>query len=329
MTDPGPRVLHVNDCARVAHNLVTAAHERGYRWRHLPPAAVRPPGPTPTGAGRVRWLPYVLRRRAELTRAQVAHVHYATSVPLVTAASMPRRPYFLHLHGTDIREQWAAPATRDLVRRAVDGAVGVFYTNLDTAENARAARPDAEFMPAFVDAAHLPAWRPGSAPAPTVVFASRWGPEKGAARMLDVAGVLRAAVPSARLVGLDWGPLAGEARAAGVELVGPLPHRGYLELLAGADLVVGQATGLLGVSELEALAIGAPLAMPGAPWRYPDGGLPPVIAGAPGEVAEQAREVLEDPVAAAGRLGGRGWARENFVADRYVEELERRYAAAV
>jgi glycosyltransferase involved in cell wall biosynthesis len=329
MTDPGPRVLHVNDCARVAHNLVTAARSRGYRWRHLPPAAVRPSGPTPSGIRRVRWLPYVLRRRAELTRAQVAHVHYATSVPLVTAASMPRRPYFLHLHGTDIREQWAAPGTRDLVRRAVDGAAGVYYTNLDTAENARAARPDAEFMPAFVDAANLPAWRPGAGPAPTVVFASRWGPEKGAARMIDVAGALRAAVPAVRLVGLDWGPLAAQARAAGVQLVGPLPHDRYLELLAGADLVVGQATGLLGVSELEALAIGAPLAMPGTPWRYPDGAAPPVVAGGPAEVAEQARDVLADPVAAAARLGGREWARANFVAERYVDALERRYAAAV
>ncbi|UNX55734.1 hypothetical protein MF406_05715 [Georgenia sp. TF02-10] len=327
MTDPGPRVLHVNDCAGVARNLVRAARDRGYHWRRLPPASVRPAGPTPTGAGRVRWVPYVLRRAAALARAEVAHVHYATSVPLITAPGMPRRPYLLHLHGTDIREQWAAPATRDLVQRAVDGAEHVYFTNLDTAGNARAARADAEFMPAFVDAAELPAWRPGAG-GPRVVFASRWGMEKGAPVVLDVARALRAALPAARLVGLDWGPSAPEARATGVELVPRLDHAGYLDLLAGADLVVGQATGLLGVSELEAMGIGAPLVSPGTTYPYPDGTHPPVLGGTPAEIAEQARVVLADPVRAAEELGGRAWVRAGFVAERYVDALADRYAAA-
>jgi glycosyltransferase involved in cell wall biosynthesis len=328
MTDRSPRVLHLNDCAGVAGNLVRAARARGYGWRYMPPERVRPAGPTPTGLGRARWVPYVTRRAAELSRADVVHVHYATSVPLVTARPMPRRPYLLHLHGTDIREQWAAPATRDLVQRAVDGAMHVYYTNLDTAANARAARADAEFMPALVDVAELPAWRPGSGAGPTVVFSSRWGPEKGATAMLDVAAALRRAVPRARLVGLDWGPLARDAAAAGVDLVARLPHPGYLDLLAAADVVVGQATGLLGVSELEALGIGVPVVMPGTPWAYPDGTLPPVISGAPAEVAEQARAALQDPVRAAEELGGRTWVREVFVADRYVDALESRYEEA-
>jgi glycosyltransferase involved in cell wall biosynthesis len=325
MTDRSPRVLHVNDCAGVAANLVRAARTQGYAWRHLRPEQVRPAGPTPTGVGRARWLPFVARRGVELTRSEVVHVHYATSVPLITSFAMPRRPYLLHLHGTDIRQLWTAPATRELVRRAVDGATHVYYTNLDTAENARSARDDAEFMPALVDPAHLPSWRPGSGAGPTVVFASRWGAEKGAATMLQVAAALRSAVPGARLVGLDWGPRAAEARTAGVDLVAPLPHDRYLDLLAGADVVVGQATGLLGVSELEAMGIGVPVAMPGSPWVYPDGTAPPVIAGSPSELADQVRAALEDPVRTAEELGGRAWVREGFVADRYVSTLERRY----
>lgn len=328
MTDRPPRVLHVNDCAGVAANLVRAARARGYAWRHLRPEQVRPTGPTPAGVGRARWLPFVARRAAELARSEVVHVHYATSVPLITAFPMPRRPYLLHLHGTDIRELWTAPATRELIRRAVDGASHVYYTNLDTAENARSARDDAEFMPALVDPAGLPSWRPGSGTGPTVVFASRWGPEKGAALMMEVAAELRRAVPEARLVGLDWGPHAAEARSTGVDLVARMRHLEYLDLLAGADVVVGQATGLLGVSELEAMGIGVPVAMPGSPWVYPDGTPPPVIAGDPGDVVERIRAALEDPVRTAEELGGSAWVREGFVADRYVTPLERRYEAA-
>jgi len=295
----------------------------------VPPEAVRPGGPTPTGVARARWLPFAARRAAELARADVVHVHYATSAPLIRGRGLPQRPYLLHLHGTDIREQWRSPATHDLVQRAVDGATKVYFTNLDTAENAQRARADAEYMPPFVDPRDLPAWTPaGDRERPRILFASRWGPEKGIDRVLEVVSALRRAVPQAQLLGLDWGIRASDARAAGVELVARKPHNNYLAWLATADVVVGQATGIVSVSELEAMAIGAPLALPGTPLAYPDGKLPPTLYGRPEDVVDQLEIALQDPIAAADRLGAREWVLRNFVADLYVEALQSEYRAA-
>lgn len=322
-----PSVLHLNDCAGVGAHLVAAAARAGLLWDYLPPAQVRPPAGTAlTGLHRARYVPYVLRRGRHLRRADVVHVHYATSVRLIRERFVPRRPYLLHLHGTDIRVQWRDPRFHDEVQRAVDGAWAVYYTSLDTAENAQAARPDAQFMSALVDPAELPAWRPpGSG---RIVFASRWGEEKGLARQLELAAALRRDLPGAQLLGLAWGPGADAARAAGVELTPTMPHPRYLELLAGADVVVGQATGMVGVSELEALALGAPLAAPRTMLAYPDGTVPPVLGGTVADVVEQVHGALSDPSAAATRLGGRAWALERAVADPYVPLLETQYEAA-
>ena len=214
-------VLHFNDCAGVGRILVDQAAREGRAWDYLPPDLVRPTT-TPDNplAARARYLPYVLRRARHVGRADVVHVHYATSARLLRERGIPRRPYVLHLHGTDIREQWADPAYHDEIQRAVDGARHVFYTNLDTTENALEARPDAEFMPAFIEADKLPAWqRRGADGRPLVFFASRWEDVKGAGENLRLATELRRALPAAvDLVGLDWGARAAEAGRAGVEL---------------------------------------------------------------------------------------------------------------
>ncbi|MEE6274466.1 hypothetical protein V2J56_14045 [Georgenia sp. MJ206] len=317
-----PAVLHFNDCAFVALNLVRAARRADLTWGYLPPGKVRPASAPEGTLGRLQYVPFVARRARALRRADVVHVHYATSARLISERFMPARPYLLHLHGTDIREQASDPRYRDEVARAIDGAERVYYTNLDTTEQATAARPDAEYMPAFVDVAGLPPWTPGAG-GRRVVFASRWSRVKGAETMLALAAELRRALPAdVRVQGLDWGEAAPEAARAGVELLPQRPHADYLALLAGADVVVGQATGLLGVSELEAMAIGVPLASPGTLLPHPDGGSPPVLAGTVAETVEHVRTALADPVAASGRLDARRWVTEHYTADRYVAPLQ-------
>ncbi|MGO1316079.1 MAG: hypothetical protein ACTMIR_03460 [Cellulomonadaceae bacterium] len=319
-----PSVLQLNDCARVAENLVAAAARAGLDWDYLPPGQVRPPAGTDlSGLRRARYVPYVARRARHLHRADVVHVHYATSVRLVRERLMPRRPYLLHLHGTDIREQWPDPRFHDEIQRAVDGASAVYYTGLDTAHNAVTARPDAQFMPAFV--ADVPPWRPPGRG--RIRFASRWGAEKGLAGQLELARALRR-LPDVELEGLRWGAGADEAIAAGVQLVVPMPHEEYLDWLAGADLVVGQATGIVAVSELEAMAIGAPVAAPGRRLAYPDGTAPPVLEGTVADVVEQVRLALDDPPTTAARLGAQAWTLAHCVADPYVPGLVAQYEAA-
>lgn len=324
-----PRVTHFNDCAFVGRALVNAAHRAGLDWGYLPPELVRPEKGFTGGAGRLAQLPYAARHLRMLQRTDVVHVHYATAVQLLEHRYLPRRPYALHLHGTDIRQQWPAPATHAMIQRAIDGAAAVYYTNLDTIEQATAARPDAQYMPAFVEEELLPPWTPESETGPPMVlFVSRWDASKGVQTQLELARALRAALPaSVRLVGLDWGPGADEAAAAGVELVPRLPHLEFLRLVARADAAVGQAAGILAVSELEAMAIGPALLYPAS--RLSDGGdPPPILNGTVAETVERCIQVLADPRAASDALGARSWVLNKHSPGRWIPVLEDVYRSA-
>jgi hypothetical protein len=90
---------------------------------------------------------------------------------------------------------------------------------------------------------------------------------------------------------------------------------------------VGQSTGLLGVSELEAMGIGPVVACPGRQMEGP-AGTPPVLQGSPLELAERAREVLLDPVRAAEQADARQWVLKNHLADTWIPVLQDLYGAA-
>lgn len=224
------RVLHFNDCAFVAATLVAEARAQGRDWRHLPPELVRPRIQPGRGLDRLRYLPYVARRIRAVGASDIVHVHYGTSAQLLRQRGIPRRPYVLSLHGTDIRTQWHDPRFHPQLRRAVDEAAVVLYTNLDTAETALSARADAQHLPQAVSARDLPPWSPrGASGRSRIVFAPRWSADKGVTDQLRLARELRAALPEVELVGLDWGEGARDARAAGVTLVPTMPHADYLD----------------------------------------------------------------------------------------------------
>lgn len=326
-----PAVLHFNDCASVGQALVTEAARQGHHWAYAAPGHVRP---TRTSANpwvaRAQFLPYVVRRRVLLARADVVHVHYATSARLLRERGMPRRPYVLHLHGSDIRSQWPDPAYHDEIQRAIDEAAHVYFANLDTSEPARTARADAEYLPILIDLELLPE-RQRRGPGPQrVLFVSRWDDVKGADANVALAHELRRALPSVELLGLDWGPKAGAAADAGVRLLPRASRPEFLSLLAGADVAVGQARPVLATSELEAMAIGVPTAALGSRLPRPDdGSTPPVIEGGLDEVVGGIRDALADPAGAAARLGGSEWVRARHVATPWVPRLLEVYRRAV
>ncbi|WP_193571233.1 glycosyltransferase family 4 protein [Leifsonia tongyongensis] len=326
---PTPRVTHFNDCAYVARALVDAAARAGLTWGYVPPAQVRPASGFGSGTGRLGEFRHVLRHLRTARTSDVIHVHYATAVHLLQRPWIPKRPYVLHLHGTDIRRLWKSPATHDQIQRAIDGASAVYYTNLDTVEEATTARADATYMPAFVEPQLHPVWRPGSEHGdPTVLFVSRWDDTKGVETQLETARALRSALPTGtRLVGLDWGPGAAAAAELGIELVPRQDHPGFLELVASADVAIGQAAGIIAVSELEAMAIGPTVLCP-VPSLADDGDPPPVLLGTVQEIVEQCLIALEDPRASSARLNARPWVLGKHTPDRWIPALEEVYRAA-
>ena len=341
MPPANPRVLHFNDCANVANFLVRAAARAGLQWDYLPPDQVRP-GRNPSGLGRTAWLPYLVRRAARVRRAQVVHVHYATSVPLIHQFPVPPRPYFLHLHGTDIRRLWKDPQWYPVVQRAIDQAEKVFYTNLDTVDEALQARPDAIYMPAFVEPELLPAWRGGRVEGGRVafggthieggkvVFVSRWDADKGFEQQLELVRALRSRFPQCVFEGLDWGPGATQAARLGVALRPKMPHPQFVKWIAGADVAIGQANRILAISEFEAMYIGLPLVALGSRLPRPeDNSVPPVIEGGVDDILDRFGQVLADPRGASAQLGGHDWVSRHHLADPYIPQLNDYYRAAL
>lgn len=322
-----PRVLQFNDCAFVARSMVSAAARAGLQWQYLPPEKVRPRSvPTSPIRAKAVYVPYWLRRITAVSSADVVHVHYGTSVRLLRDPGVPRRPYVLTLHGSDIRRQWKDPRYHNDIQRAIDEAAFVFYANTDNIHDARAARADAEYLPSMIDLQRLPQWDPSESPR-RVLFVSRWDEDKGVERQLRLAAELvRLVGDRAEVTGLDWGPGASEARRLGVKLMPKMPQEAFHQLIAQSHVAVGQASNYFSTSEFEALSIGLPMAALGSRLPRPDDGtVPPVMEGTVPEVVEQIAAAIEDPVRTGKELGGSDWARSRYDAAAYVSRLNSLY----
>ena len=102
-----------------------------------------------------------------------------------------------------------------------------------------------------------------------------------------------------------------------------------MRLLASADVVIGQARPIFAVSEMQALAIGVPLAAMGSRLpRLDDGSTPPAIEGTLDDVVAGVSDALGDPQEVARRLGGQIWARSHHDAAPYIARLGAVYEKA-
>lgn len=240
-------------------------------------------------------------------RTKLWHVHMGGRAKW--ARGRFERPYVLTLHGTDIRQTYWLEEHHDILRTDVDRAKHVFYTTPDLREVAEKARADAEYMPPALNLEGLPAWTPAARP--RVFFPSRWDEQKGGKQLIHAAAEVVAAVGSrADVVGLDWGNLAGEAADVGVQLIPRMNLGDYVEELARAHVAVGQLTGLLGISELQAMAIGVPLIFADPHDSYMSGGGVGAMVVNGGGVAKAVAEVLADPLGASSAARGNEYVRQ-------------------
>lgn len=268
------RVLHVNDCAFYAHRVLEDARKRGLPWGFYPRAVA-----DSSRAGLAGKLDYARQGLAWLAglasrslRVDLLHIHSGSM--LHHTRFVPKK-YVLTLHGTDIRTLQYDPRWQKSIQQGVRGAAAVMYTTPDLREHVVGLRADAIYLPVPITTGSLPARQADAYRSPRIFFVSRWDDSKGAAEQLDTARELvRLSRGRYEVLGLDWGPYAVKAAESGVTLVPKMSHQGFLEFLGGCSLAVGQSSGLLGSSELEALGMGVPLYMPLAPGLYPNN--PPV-----------------------------------------------------
>lgn len=275
-----PKVLHINDCAFYAHRVLEEARTRGLPWGFYPRAVAAVSGRNSLlgrlsyAARGLSWLAGLVKRALGV---DLLHIHSGSM--LHHTRFVPRK-YVLTLHGTDIRSLQYLPRWQKPIRNGVRRAAAVMYTTPDLREHVIGLRPDAIYLPVPVTLSTLPRRRVDESVTPRIFFVSRWDDSKGAAEQLATAReLIRLGRARYEVVGLDWGPYAAEAASAGVTLVPKMSHQDFLGFLGGSAVAVGQSSGLLGSSELEALGIGVPLYMPLVEGLYPE--RPPVGWGKP------------------------------------------------
>src|SRR5262249_3480485 len=131
----------------------------------------------------------------------------------------------------------------------------------------------------------------------------------------------------ADVTALDWGTQAADAAALGVHLHPKCDHIAYLNLLAGADVVVGQTAGIIAASEIEAIATGAPVVLPVPLPLYAEEP-PPVLGGSVADTVTAVEALLDgsqphDPDA------GRTWTRDHHGVEHAVDTVADVHRAVV
>lgn len=305
------RVTHVNEVAGVPSSLVATAVEHGHNWRFRPLTPARPP-----------MLQATLRRAADIPRwfrerrnSDLLHIHYGPNGYLGWGASAPT---VLHLHGSDVRSDLQRTGVGALTRKAIQKADVVLYATTDLEDAVRTLRPDALWLPNPLPREVLD--RPVLSPASSerVIFATRWDWTKGAEKLAQIAKVLTAHGIDCH--GLDWGADTTLAREAGVILHPLMSTVDYFSFLASARLVIGQVSfGVPGLSELQTMAMGLPVAMH-AP------GIPVFQTGDPDSADAVLTLYGDDSRIGTLALRGQEWALAHHDPDRVFEQLVSYYS---
>jgi glycosyltransferase involved in cell wall biosynthesis len=321
MTDRPLRVAHVGAVAgvgeRLVEGLVAAGHDAVFVDLVEPGAeqlsAIRKALALPRRARQM----LAARRRLRSGGFDVVHVHYATrAIWFLGVAPV----VVMHAHGSDVRDQPGPrrPPLRWLARRVSMVLVST---------------PD---LLAHIDGVYLPnpveVDRPSAPPdTPSVFVFSAFLEVKGAPRLVEAIRLLRQRRPDVPVRAIRQGPYAGEAAVAGAELIDPVPAGEIPSLIAAHQVVVGQQLlGVLGVSELQAMALARPVAVDlhlGDTYVDP----PPVLdTRSAVEIADAVERLLDDADLRSdlGRRG-RNWVATHHATPIVVDRLVALYRGAL
>lgn len=306
-TENQQKVLHLNNVADTAQNLVSYAKQSGKPWalRPLPNGSLASPKQW-FSRGKDLW-------QWQLTRSQadILHIHYA---PNGYYRLGKKTPNVLHIHGSDLRLDANKFGVGSLVKNSIAGADAVIAATPDLLAPLQELRPDAFYVENAVPATLLD--REISEPvARRVIFNSRWDESKGGAKLVQAAADLVAA--GIEVYGLDWGNLAGAAQAQGVKLVPRMSKKEFHDFLSTGQVHIGQfAENLLTISDLESLALGRTL-IAGAALQNT-----PVVYSPLADLAEVVtKELKNDPINATNRR----WVIENRHPEKTIAKLEEIY----
>jgi glycosyltransferase involved in cell wall biosynthesis len=298
------KVLHVNDVASVASNLVRGLQSLGIEAELLSLSKLSNRG---SHFG-LATLPFArimdvikLHQIARQQRFDIVHVHYALHAWMPLIAGLP---YFLHVHGSDIREGPRIPGIGVLNRMGIRKAIQVFFVTPDLRLHLDQIRPNTILLPDPIDTELFAPSLKNIHGARNVLCISKLDRAKGVERLLESIELMWAAQPDTQIGLFDFGNATRLAQRfferhshdPRLILLSRVPHTHMPDVIRSFDVVLGQQSlqvGALGVSELEAMACAKPVVCYfDFPEAYPEP--PPILVSrTPREASEQVVELLD------------------------------------
>jgi len=330
------KVLHVHDVASVGSTLVSGLREIGVDAELFTLSSIN----ESQSSKIIRSLRIILCRIADIVRLgqhlrkekyDIVHVHFGTFAYLTLLNQVP---FFLHIHGTDIRRFVNSPILGMIIQLGLKKAKTVFYTTPDLKPLVETYRPDAIFFPNPVDTEKFIPIREQNNQDNSVVFnINKLDRYKGLDKVLPALDLILMNNPDVRVLMFDFGNALVESEGfiskyrkdSRLSLLHPVSRERMLELIQDATMVVGQMeTGSLGCSELEAMSCSKPVV---CYFKYESAypSIPPIYnANNADEICDQIEYILSNPEEAQKKgEEARAWVVEHYdkrvVARRLVD----------
>ena len=253
-------------------------------------------------------------------RYDIVHIHFVSQGIVGVLA---RRPFFVQAHGSDLHLNLTRGAYRGVTARVLKDAKAIFYVTPNLRAYMSGYESKLVYLPNPVQLDVAP---PPTSVSRILIF-TRLHAVKGVDLIFPAAQRLG---DFARVSALEYGSLAaGYVREYGgtVDFHKPIEHQKVGEFLAEFDVVIGQMRqGVLGLMEIEALAVGRPVIAAVDASLYTDDPPPVVNASNPDEIVAAARRLKDHPEDLAD-LARRSheWAVRNHGYARHLEILEKTY----
>lgn len=334
------KILHVNDVASVGSNLVQALHQLGFEAQLFNFAKAV----NLTNKFQIPLLPLMrtqeafrLQKLVQQQQFNIVHVHYALHAYLPLLAGIP---YFLHIHGSDVRRNLQHVILRPFIWYAIQRAIKVFYVTPDLKSFVEKIRPDAIFLPDPVNFNDFDLRPQTTNRNLRVLCISKLDRFKGVERFLKIIELLWQSHPQTEVGIFNFGNssigqtfIEQNNNNPRLTLLSRTPHKQMANLIHSFDIILGQQSlkvGALGVSELEAMACGKPVV---CYFNYPNAypAPPPILIS---RTVEQGREhivqLLNNPDLGK-KLGDEGynWALKYHERKMVAQQLLKHYQGSL
>ena len=335
------KILHINDVSNVASNLVAGQKELGFHAEifRIPKVSAY--------SNKIGWflLPFKrfenairLRRYVSKYKFDVIHVHFATHAWMVQMMGLP---YFLHVHGSDVRRYMYTPVYRELIIAAIKNAIKVFYVTPELKNHLRNIRPDAIFLPNPININEFNAHTKSNFPTGQILCISKLDRYKGVEDFLKTIELVWNARPDVTVGMFNFGNMVELANPfltkykndSRLRLISRLPYDQMPALNGAYEIVLGHQDpeyGSLSCSELESMACEKPVVVHFSyPDAYPEP--PPVLVSkTPEDACNKIIQLLDNPDRARSLgLSARAWVERYHERVKIVKKLMEYYRDAI